>query len=169
MWNKKMKAGAKALVFKPSLPALPNLAAPGITHFSTSDAARAALCPTAGNREAAGVTRGRSYSSKPSSRLGLSLNLSLNLQKTQEASRVKSIIHKKLSMAKSAPSPAVSPLETDPSHLSSGDQATAPTSHQLPQSSDCCLDSPAAWPSSTRGFVSRVLILPTHSFHSSHP
>lgn len=53
VWNKTMKARAKALVFKPSPPALPNLAAPAVTHFSTSDAVGAALCPTAGNREGA--------------------------------------------------------------------------------------------------------------------
>ena len=48
-----MKARAKALLFKPSSPALPNLSTSGVTHFSMSDAAGAAPCPTAGNREAA--------------------------------------------------------------------------------------------------------------------
>lgn len=43
----------KTLVLRLSPPALPHLAAPGVTHLSTTDAAGAAPCPTAHNREAA--------------------------------------------------------------------------------------------------------------------
>lgn len=81
-----MKARAKALVFKPSPPALPTLLLLVLLTSPHQVLQELHQVPQQGSSS---VTPGRSYRNKPSSSLGLSLNLNLNLQKAQEASRVK--------------------------------------------------------------------------------